>query len=135
VDSLLKFNRQEIVPAAQDSAIASYAPILKKEDGRIDWALPAQQIYNRMRGFDPWPGAFTTFRGQTCHVRARPKKDGGLGEAVTPGEIIMSEKEMIVACGELTCLRVESVQLEGRKRISAHEFANGARLISQDRFV
>jgi methionyl-tRNA formyltransferase len=88
-----------------------------------------------MRGFDPWPGAFTTFRGQTCHVRGRPNEDGGLGEAVMPGEIIMAEKEMIVACGELTCLRVESVQLEGRKRISAHEFANGARLISQDRFV
>src|SRR5712664_3371695 len=57
-----------IAPKAQNHAEATYAPILKKEDGRIDWKRPATEIYNRMRGFAPWPGAYTTFRGQSCHL-------------------------------------------------------------------
>ena len=68
VDSLLRFDRGEISPVPQDSEKASHAPILKKEDGRIEWARTAQQIYNRMRGFTPWPGTFSTLRGQTCHL-------------------------------------------------------------------
>jgi methionyl-tRNA formyltransferase len=134
VDSLLKFDRGDIAPTPQGSANASYAPNLKKEDGRIDWARTARQIYNRMRGFAPWPGAFTTFRGQTCHVWGRPERNYALGDGISPGEIVLEGKEIIVACGERTCLHVESMQLEGRKRISAQEFANGARLIADDRF-
>src|SRR5947207_4021356 len=69
-----------IAPKAQNHAEASYAPMLKKEDGRIDWRRPAMEIYNRMRGFAPWPGAYTTFRGQTCHVWGEPvSKAGGSG--------------------------------------------------------
>jgi methionyl-tRNA formyltransferase len=56
----------------QNDALATYAPILKKEDGRIDWARRAKEIYNRMRGFDPWPGAFTTFRGKSCQLSGEP---------------------------------------------------------------
>ena len=70
--ALGEINRSEITPEPQDSSQVTLAPPLKKEDGRIDWSLPAQKIYNRMRGFDPWPGAFTTFRGKTCHVWGRP---------------------------------------------------------------
>ncbi len=116
VDSLLKFDRGEIVPVAQDSANVSYAPILKKEDGRIDWGRTAREIYNRMRGFTPWPGAFTTFRGQTCHVWGRPADGAIAGGGVAPGEIVFLGKEMQVGCGEGTRLRVEFVQVEGRKR-------------------
>src|SRR5258707_7905686 len=61
-----------IVPRPQNHAEATLAPILKKEDGRIDWNRPAREIYNRIRGFAPWPGAYTTFRGQTCHLWAEP---------------------------------------------------------------
>src|SRR5258708_2848801 len=69
-----------IAPKPQEHAEASYAPMLKKEDGRIDWKRPAKEIYNRMRGFAPWPGAYTTFRGQTCHVWAEPvSKEGDVG--------------------------------------------------------
>jgi len=71
-DSLLQLDRGEISPRPQEQEKASYAPILKKEDGRIEWSRTAQQIYNRMRGFAPWPGTYTTFRGQTCHLWARP---------------------------------------------------------------
>jgi methionyl-tRNA formyltransferase len=135
VDSLLKLDRGEISPQPQDAARASYAPILKKEDGRIDWNRTAQQIYNRMRGFAPWPGAYTSFRGQSCHLWGRPEP-GAIAEGhTTSGEIIASTKDVHVVCGNGTWLRLEFVQLEGRKRISEREFANGARLINGERFA
>ena len=135
VDSLLRFARGEITPRPQDPGKASYAPILKKENGRIEWTRTAPQIYNRMRGFAPWPGAYATFRGQTCHLWGRPGEGAAIEEQSAPGEIVSSAKEVYVVCGEGTRLRLESAQLEGRKRISAREFANGARLTSADRFV
>jgi methionyl-tRNA formyltransferase len=134
VDSLLKFDHGEISPTPQDQAKATSAPILKKEDGKIDWSRTARQIFNRMRGFTPWPGAYTTFRGQTCSLWGRPASDMAV-EGIRPGEILSSTNEMHVGCGEGTSLRVEFVQLEGRKRVSAREFANGARIIPTDRFV
>jgi methionyl-tRNA formyltransferase len=140
VDSLGRFDRGEISPNSQDSQKATYAPMLKKEDGRIDWSRSAQQIYNHMRGFTPWPGAYSTFRGQTCNLWGRPEIVGALSGAnlrkpAIPGEIIRAAKEVFVVCGEETKLRLEFVQLEGRKRISAQEFANGARLIPGEKFV
>jgi methionyl-tRNA formyltransferase len=135
VDSLLRLDRGEISPQPQDNGKASYAPILKKEDGRIDWTRTAPQIYNRMRGFAPWPGAYTTFRGQTCHVWGRPESSAAAEGHIAPGEIVSSMKDVYVVCGEKTCLRLESVQLEGRKRISAREFANGARITHGEGFV
>jgi methionyl-tRNA formyltransferase len=135
VESLARFDRGEISPAPQNGRNATYAPILKKEDGRIDWSRPAQQIYNRMRGFAPWPGAYTTFRGQTCHLWGRPESPGAAGAEATTGQIISDAKEIHVVCGEATRLRVESVQVEGRKKLTAREFANGARMAPGDRFA
>jgi methionyl-tRNA formyltransferase len=132
---LLRLDRGEISPRPQDPDKATYAPILKKEDGRIDWTRPAPQIYNRMRGFAPWPGAYTTFREQTCHLWGRPERDAAAKGPIAPGEIIPSTKDVHVVCGEGTWLRLEYVQLEGRKRISAREFANGARLGPAEQFV
>jgi methionyl-tRNA formyltransferase len=134
-ESLLRFDHGEISPAPQDKKSATYAPILKKEDGRIDWARPAQQIYNRMRGFTPWPGSYSKFRGQTCHLWGRPEKRGMAGAHLTPGEIFTATKEIYVVCGEGTSLRLESIQIEGRKKISAREFANGARLAPSEQFT
>src|SRR5258708_1075001 len=134
VDSLLQLDRGEIFPQPQDSEKATYAPILKKEDGRIDWTRTAEQTYNRIRGFAPWPGAYSTFRGQTCHLWGRPEKiEASKGSA--PGEIIFSAKDVFIICGAGTYLRLQFVQLEGRKRITAREFANGARLEPGDRFL
>lgn len=135
VDSLWRLDRGEIAPQAQEHAKASYAPILKKEDGRIAWTRNARQIYNRMRGFTPWPGAYTMFRGQTCHLWGRPEQGAAADGRVAPGEIIPTAKEVCIACGEGTSLRLEAVQMEGRKRISAQEFANGARFTPAERFV
>jgi methionyl-tRNA formyltransferase len=134
-ETLLQFDRRDIAPIPQEDKNVSYAPILKKENGRIDWGLTAQQIYDRMRGFTPWPGSYATFRGQTCHLWGRPETRGAAGDLLTPGEIISSAKEIYIVCGEGTCLRLESIQIEGRKKISAREFANGARFVPGDRFV
>lgn len=123
----------KIAPRAQNHAEATHAPILKKEDGRIDWNRPAQEIYNRMRGFAPWPGAYTSFRKQTCHVSAEPFSLSTLtGEA--PGTLIREDTQVLISCGNATVLRLLSVKLEGRKQISAVEFANGARLTERERF-
>jgi methionyl-tRNA formyltransferase len=135
VDSLLRFDRGEIAPTPQNSSQASYAPILKKEDGRIEWSRSVQEIYNRMRGFASWPGAFTTFREHTYHIWGRPTvrilEDGQF----EPGEILSSLNGLRVACGDGSCLQLEYVQAEGRKKITAREFANGARLKPGERFV
>ena len=122
-----------LVPHPQDNDQATYAPLLKKEDGRIDWNLPAQQIYNRMRGFTPWPGAYTSFRGQVCHLWAEPFSLQTLTGS-GPGTIFREDTQVLIACGHATLLRLLSVKVEGRKQISAVEFANGARLTERERF-
>jgi methionyl-tRNA formyltransferase len=134
VDTLRKLDRGEIAPVPQDHTGATLAPPLKKEEGKIDWPRPAQQIYNQIRGLEPWPGAFTTFRGQLCQVRGRPAPAPTEILGGAPGTIAVTGGELFVACGEKTFLRLETMQLEGRKRVSAREFANGARLSPGDRF-
>jgi methionyl-tRNA formyltransferase len=114
--------------------------MLKKEDGRIDWKRPAREIFNRMRGFAPWPGAYTTFRKQSCHVWGEPvssegdvRLPAGAGGGA-PGTLFQEKNELFAWCGDATVLRVGTVQLEGRKPVKATEFANGARLKTGERF-
>jgi methionyl-tRNA formyltransferase len=116
----------------QDHSAATYAPMLKREDGQIDWARPAQEIYNRMRGFAPWPGAYTGFRRQTCHLWGHPVS--GEPSSDPPGTLTVKSGRLRVACGAATELELTYVKLEGRKQISAAEFANGARLQPEERF-
>jgi methionyl-tRNA formyltransferase len=157
VETLRGLASGTITPTPQDSSQATLAPPLKKEDGRIDWSLPAQKIYNRIRGFQPWPGAFTQFRGKQCAIWGTPAKPNlsvATGATVrtgpaaagpvpttasqvrqqVPGTISASDANVHVTCGDDTALRVEFVQLEGRNKISAREFANGARLQHDERF-
>ena len=122
-----------ITPTPQDNAQASFAPPLKKEEGRIDWSLSSQQIYNRIRGLQPWPGAFSSFRGKNCAIWGRPLLVPSAAVGL-PGEILKAENNVVVSCGSATALRLEFVQMEGRKRVTALEFANGARLAPGDRF-
>jgi methionyl-tRNA formyltransferase len=129
-----------IVPRQQSKEQASVAPMLKREDGRIDWSRPAQQIFNRMRGLAPWPGAYTTFRGQTCHVWGQPasgdlrEQNAQQGKTGVPGSLLVQRDAAMVCCGDTTYLRLLSVKLEGRKQVSAAEFANGAHLHSGEHF-
>jgi len=123
----------KLSPRPQKHAEATYAPLLRKEDGRIDWNRPAQEIYNRLRGFDPWPGAYTSFRGQTCHLWAEPFPLGTLTGSA-PGTLFQEDRKILIACGHATLLRLLSVKVPGRKQVSAVEFANGARLTERERF-
>lgn len=140
-ESLRRLERGEIGPQPQDNSQATLAPLLKKEDGRIDWRQPATKIYNRIRGLQPWPGAFTTFRGKTCHIWGKPASAESVIATVASeagdetGTIVVKGGKVLVTCGEGTALRLEFAQMEGRKRVTAREFASGARLGSGDRFI
>ena len=127
VRTLEGLERGTIRPEKQNSAAATYAPILKKEDGLIDWSQTARTIHNRVRGLEPWPGACTRFRGQTLHIwRSRPH-EGGEGR---PGRFA-GLKPPRVWCGSGS-LELLELQLEGRKRMTAADFANGQRLSEHD---
>jgi methionyl-tRNA formyltransferase len=135
-ETLRRLDAGTLRPVPQNNAEATYAPILRREDGRIDWSRCAPEIYNRMRGFTPWPGAFTEFRGKTCHVSGLPVSNH-LREKITagaPGTLLREDGELLASCGDATLLRITSVKMEGRKEVSALEFANGARLVSGERF-
>ena len=132
VETLRGLAAGKILPRAQNHAASTYAPILKREDGHIDWNRTAQEIYNRMRGFAPWPGAYTEFRGQTCHLCGHPVSNAMSQEA--PGTLLNKGGRLQVTCGAATVLELTHVKLEGRKQISAAEFANGARLRPAERF-
>jgi len=132
-ETLKKLDQGEITATPQDNSQATLAPPLKKEDGRIDWFLPAPKIYNRIRGLQPWPGAFTTFRGATCRIWGKPLKPVSAGGM--PGIILPTQEDgLLVICGGSTVLHVEQVQIEGRNRISDREFMNGARIAPGERF-
>jgi methionyl-tRNA formyltransferase len=117
---------------AQNHAEATLAPMLKREDGRIEWTRSAEEIYNRMRGFAPWPGAYAEFRGQTCHLWGKPVSNGKVEAA--PGTILARRGAVSVVCGGGSFLELGNVKLEGRKEVTATEFANGARLRAGERF-
>lgn len=133
LETLRGLPEARISPQPQDNSAASYAPILKRDDGRIDWNLTAQQVYNRMRGFAPWPGAYTTFRGQTCHLLGRPAS--AESSAGPPGTLLPKSGHLFVTCGSATVLDLQYVKVEGRKQVSAVEFLNGARLQVAERFA
>jgi len=116
----------------QDHSAATLAPLLKKEGGQINWQQPAEVIYNRMRGFAPWPGAYTHFRGTTCHLLGQPASDSY--SAGAPGQILYDGKELLVACGQQSFLYVSHVKPEGRKQVSAVDFANGVHVRSGEHF-
>lgn len=132
-DTLRKLDSGEIAPTPQDNSQATLAPPLKKEEGRVNWSWSAQEIYNRIRGFEPWPGVFTSFRGKICEIWGKPAPQEKATGA--PGTLSAKGGDVVVACGDSTILRLAFVQLEGRKRVTAQEFANGARLDPGERFV
>ena len=112
-----------IHPRPQDHSRATLAPILKKEDGLIDFSRPAQEIFNRLRGFQPWPGAYTKFRGKQLQIlKAQP-----LTQPVAPGELKVTENRLFAGCGHNTCLELFELQLEGKKRTPARDFIHGYR--------
>jgi methionyl-tRNA formyltransferase len=112
-------------PQPQDNAKATLAPILKKEDGLIDFSHTAIETWNRLRGFQPWPGAFTTFRGKALQLHtAEPTPEIAL---VKPGYFAVESGRLLMGFARGSALEVRELQVEGKKRMSAHDFINGYR--------
>lgn len=112
-----------IHPQPQDNSLATLAPILKKEDGLIDFSRSAYDISNRLRGFQPWPGAYTRFRGKNLQLlNARP-----VNELLPQEELKVRNDLLFVGCGHSTSLELLELQLEGKKRTSARDFIHGYR--------
>jgi methionyl-tRNA formyltransferase len=123
IETLRGLEAGTVRPRSQDHEQATLAPMLKKEDGQIDFRRSATEIWNRLRGFQPWPGAFTSFRGKNLHVwLARP-----IDADVPTGTIQMEGHLPLVGCAAHTALELIEVQVEGKKRMSAQDFVNGYR--------
>lgn len=134
VETLRGLEHRQVHPTPQDHSQATLAPILKKEDGRMDFARTADDLLYRLRGFQPWPGAFTIFKGKTLQVhRAQPVQ---LPITLMPGQIAVEGMRLFVGCGNNkdtgTALELIEIQLEGKRRMTAQEFINGYRLKSGD---
>ncbi len=119
-------------PTPQDHARATLAPLIRKEDGQVDWTATAKALANRLRGFTPWPGLVARFDGKAVKLLAARAEGGGPGQ---PGEILACEPAgLLVACGGGTRLRISELQPESRRPMSAAAFAAGARLAVGQRF-
>ena len=124
IDTLQGLEAGTIRPCPQDDSQATLAPSLKKEDGRIDFARSAQEIWNRLRGFQPWPGAFTNFRGKNLQIwEAKPME-----KQVRPAALEIEHESLLVGCGGNTALELLVVQPEGKRRMAARDFRHGHRL-------
>jgi methionyl-tRNA formyltransferase len=114
-------------PVPQDPALATYAPMLKKSDGLLDWSQSAISLHNRIRAFNPWPGTYTLLQGQTLRIWKAQSAEVS-GDSLPPGSLLHhSSGVAMTACGT-GFLRLEEVQLENRKRTSALDFLHGIRL-------
>jgi len=114
-----------ISPQPQDHTQATLAPILTREDGLIDFSRTATETWHRLRGFQPWPGAFTTFRGKSLHLHsAVPAPEVALVKA---GHFVVENGRLLLGFAHGTALEIHELQVEGKKRMSARDFINGYR--------
>jgi len=123
VETLDGLRQNRIAPRPQDHGQATLAPILKKEDGLVDFQRTAAEIYNRLRGFQPWPGAYAQFRGKglkfASAVPAEPQPN------LDPGELRVRDDKLLAGCARGTALELLQLQPEGKKALTAREFMNG----------
>ncbi len=125
LEALERLEAGRLRPTPQDEAAATFAPMIRKEDGRIDWRHPALQISRTVRAFNPWPSAFTTLGGKVLKIhRARAVEDRTVA---APGTVLTVSAGLTVATGS-GHLIVDELQLEGRKRLAARDFARGGQV-------
>jgi methionyl-tRNA formyltransferase len=127
VEALALAGRGELVPVRQDAARATLAPILTKEHGKLDWALPAPRLAHRLRGFSPWPGGWTTLDGRTVKILAAVPGDPAPAGAAPGAAVRAPGRGLSVACGGGTSLLVTRLQPEGKAAQDALAFLNGLR--------
>lgn len=128
VSTLSALEARTITPQPQDDSLATLAPILTREDARIDFTRTAKGIDQRFRGFQPWPGAFTTLRRKKLIVHAMRVAENKVSAA--EGTLLLQDGRMLVACGDGSTIVLDEVQTEGRKRMAASEFLRGFQLRS-----
>lgn len=133
VETLRGLDRAEIKPRPQEHHLATLAPLLKKEDGQIDWSLTAEEIARRVRGLRPWPGAYTRFRDKTLHLWAANAVQARPESAIDPGVAVAEGGRLLVGCGHGTVLEIREAQLAGRKRMPTRSFLNGVRLAAPEK--
>jgi len=139
VETLAGLDAGTVLPQSQNHAGATYAPMLDREDGRIDFgARAAHEIYNRWRGFQPWPGAFSTLDGKKLIVHrlaAVALADSAVADPgpAIPGALRIKDHRFFAACAGDTWIELLEVQLEGKKRMTAAEFLRGNPLSAQTR--
>ena len=136
IETLAGVLNGSLQPKPQDNSKATSAPMLKKENGFIDWCMAAVEIHNRVRAFNPWPGTVAKFRGGTCKilntaVEAQSRAHGALLQS---GSIVVSKHSLAVVCGDGGLLEIMRIQPENRKAISGADFANGARIEPGEKF-
>lgn len=129
VETLQQLASGTLQPRPQDDAKATLSPILKKEDGKINWWRSAHEICNRLRGFQPWPGAFTSFRGKNLNIWAAAPVERRIPQA----ELAIDGELLLAGCGGDTALELREVQPEGKKRMPALDFIHGYRPRSGER--
>jgi methionyl-tRNA formyltransferase len=128
IETLRGLAQNSIRPQPQNNAEASLAPVLKKEDGRIDFSRSAHDIYNRFRGFQPWPGAFTSFRGRGLNISAMKAATGEMTrQEFLQAQILVVDGRVFVGCRDGSAVELLEMQPEGKKRISARDFVHGYR--------
>lgn len=132
METLRRLKSRDLQPTPQDHALATHAPLLTRADGEIDFTRTAQQIYDRWRGFSPWPGAFTHFRGKrlVVHSLAVQKK---IEMALAPGQVVLHAGKFLVGCGEGSVLELLELQVEGKARVTAADFARGYQVHDAER--
>ncbi len=124
IETIVLLKEGRLNPIPQDHSQATYAPMLKKEDGNIDWRKPAEEIRNLIRGALPWPGAYTKLEGKLLKIyRARATKDSG-----RPGEVIRSNSEILRVATGIGALDILEIQIEGGKRLQTEAFLRGRRI-------
>jgi methionyl-tRNA formyltransferase len=132
LETLSRWERGEIVPIPQDDLKATLAPRIKKEEGLVEWSLPAAQIHLRVRAFDPWPAAFVPLDGGVLRIW-KTRVATAVTTGAAPGVILGIEREgLTVACGGRSALTLEQVQPAGKGRMTASAFARGKRLAAGD---
>jgi methionyl-tRNA formyltransferase len=125
VETLPRWLEGQIVPQPQDDSLATYCQMITKKDGLIDWSLPATDLWLRVRAYDPWPGAYTYWRGKRLKIlRVRPVTAGTTDEE--PGRVINLDDGVAVVAGT-DALLLEEIQLAGKKALAAQEFIRGQR--------
>jgi len=129
VETLHGLQAHNIQPRPQDHSQATLAPILKREDGLIDFSRSASEILNRMRGFQPWPGAYTKFRSKSLQIW----QTGALNLTLLPSELKIEGDRLFAGCGGSTAIELLELQLEGKKRTSAADFIRGYRPLPGER--